>query len=225
MLEVLTLTSSTASERYWIMENAEKSKPTALRKSAYHHGDLRAGLIEATRQLVEEKGPDGFSVSDACRLAGVSTAAPYKHFKDKSEMIAAMVTEGMERLGANMLAALEEVPPGTFKRVQVIGREYVDFALNEPGVFRLKFGGFTDRLEDQKLQEMGEGVFAILLREVAACRGQDEITPDIRRRGFLLWSFVHGLSFLIADEMSTKLGGEMELDALLDDIAIRMLSD
>ena len=122
MLEALTLTRDTTSERTWIMESAEKPKPTALRKSAYHHGDLRAGLIEATRQLVEEKGPDGFSVSDACRLAGVSTAAPYKHFKDKSEMIIAMVAEGMVRHRQNMLDALEGVPVGSPERVTALGR-------------------------------------------------------------------------------------------------------
>lgn len=61
-----------------------------LRKAdTCHHGDLRAGLIETVRQLVEEKGPDRFSVSDACRLAGVSTAAPYRHFSDKEDMLLA----------------------------------------------------------------------------------------------------------------------------------------
>ncbi len=207
------------------MENAKKAKPAGLMKSGYHHGDLRAGLIEATRQLVEEKGPDGFSVSDACRLAGVSTAAPYKHFKDKAEMITAMVTEGMVRHRENMLNALEGVPVGTPARVTALGRQYVDFALNEPGVFRLKFGGFTDRLDDPKLQEAGEGTFSIVLREVALCRGETEITPDVRRRGFMLWSFVHGLSFLLADPKLTKLGGEFEIDDILSDLSVRMLAD
>ena len=225
MLEALTLTSPTTSERYWIMENAEKTKPDGLKKSAYHHGDLRAGLIEATRQLVEEKGPDGFSVSDACRLAGVSTAAPYKHFKDRAEMIVAMVAEGMVRHRQNMIDALEGVPVGSPDRITALGREYVDFALNEPGVFRLKFGGFTDRLDDPKLQEAGEGTFSIVLREVAQCRGETEITPDVRRRGFMLWSFVHGLSFLLADPKLTELGGEFSIDDVLNDISVRMLTD
>ncbi|MEM9341944.1 MAG: TetR/AcrR family transcriptional regulator [Pseudomonadota bacterium] len=206
------------------MDHAEKSKPSALKKSNYHHGDLRAGLIEATRQLVEEKGPDGFSVSDACRLAGVSTAAPYKHFKDKSEMITAMVMEGMTRHRDNMVAALGDVPPATPARIKALGREYVEFALKEPGVFRLKFGGFTDRLDDPKLQEAGEGTFTIVLHEVAACIGESEITPDVRRRGFMLWSFVHGLSFLLADPKLTSMGGEFDLEDILDDIAVRMLA-
>lgn len=215
------------------MENVEKSvddQPAttgkkALRKSKYHHGDLRAGLIEATRRLVEEKGPEGFSVSDACRLAGVSTAAPYKHFKDKNEMLVAMVLEGMMRHRAKMQAALEGIPEGTPARVTALGREYVRFAMEENGVFRLKFGGFTDRLEDDRLQSAGEETFGIVLREVAACLGEDEITPEVRRRGFMLWSFVHGLSFLLVDKKLSDMGGDVQLNALLSDIAERVLKD
>jgi len=224
MLEVLTLTSPTTSDRNWIMTAAEKNDALRLKKSGYHHGDLRAGLIEATRQLVEEKGPDGFSVTDACRLAGVSTAAPYKHFKDKSEMIVAMLMEGMERHRDNMYSALEDIPEGTPARITALGREYVDFALREPGVFQLKFGGFTDRMDDETLQQSGEGTFAIVLREVASCLGESEITPDVRRRGFMLWSFVHGLSFLLADPKLTTMGGEFELNDLLEDISVRILA-
>ena len=196
-----------------------------LRKSGYHHGDLRAGLIEATRRLVEEKGPDGFSVSDACRLAGVSTAAPYKHFKDKNEMLVAMVLEGMVRHRDNMLTALEDIPVGSADRVTALGREYIRFALDENGIFRLKFGGYTDRLEDPRLQEAGEQTFGLVLREVAACLGLDEITPEVRRRGFMLWSFVHGLSFLLADKKLADMSGDADMDFLLSDISRRVLKD
>ena len=207
------------------MKTAEKTKPAGLKKSGYHHGDLRSGLISATRQLVEEKGPDGFSVTDACRLAGVSTAAPYKHFKDKSEMITAMVMERMQQHRQNMISALEDIPPGTPARIKALGHEYISFALKEPGVFRLKFGGFTDRLDDPRLQEAGEGTFAIVLREVATCLGEPDGSPEVRQRGFMLWSFVHGLSFLLADEKLTKMGGDLDLDTILDEIAVRILTD
>lgn len=207
------------------MKSAKEKNLPSLKKESYHHGDLRTGLIEATRQLVEEKGPDGFSVSDACRLAGVSTAAPYKHFKNKSEMITAMVMQGMERHRQNMIDALSEVRPGTRERIKVLGREYVHFALTEPGLFRLKFGGFTDRLDDPKLQQAGETTFDMVLHEVAECLGEVEVTPDVRRRGFMLWSFVHGLSFLLADPKLSELGGGVELEEILDDIAGRMLAN
>ncbi len=207
-------------------EKSEAAGPAdTLRKSGYHHGDLRAGLIEATRRLVEEKGPDGFSVADACRLAGVSTAAPYKHFKDKNEMLVAMVLEGMERHRANMHQALDGIPEGSPARVQALGREYVRFALEEHGIFRLKFGGFTERLDDERLRIAGEATFGVVLREVAVCLNDDPSSPEVRRRGVMLWSFVHGLSFLLADKKLSDLCGEVELDHMLGDIAQRVLSD
>ena len=214
-----------SSDEKILTKTADGESSRALKKSSYHHGDLRSGLIEATRRLVEEKGPDGFSVSDACRLAGVSTAAPYKHFKDKNEMLVAMVLEGMERHRQDMLTALENIPAGTPDRVTALGREYVNFALRENGVFRLKFGGFTDRLEDPRLQAAGEETFGIVLREVALCLGTTEITQEVRRRGFMLWSFVHGLSFLLADKKLKDMGGETEVERLLSDIAERVLRD
>lgn len=193
-------------------------------KKTYHHGDLRAALIEATRQLVEEKGPDSFSVSDACRLAGVSTAAPYKHFKDKTEMLVAAVLEGMMRLRANMLAALEGIPEKSPERITAIGMEYVAFAQNEPGIFRLKFGGFTDRIADPRLEEGGQQSFEVLLVEVAKCLDEPEVTEEVRRRGFLLWSFVHGLSFILRDPGLAEKGEKFDLHNLLEDVSKRMLS-
>ncbi len=203
--------------------NAPNEEPLA--KSSYHHGDLRAGLIEATRRLVEEKGQDGFSVTDACRLAGVSTAAPYKHFKDKNEMLVAMVMEGLARHRGNMLEAIKDIPAGSPMRLKALGKEYVNFALREPGVFRLKFGGYTDRLEDERLQAYGEETFGMVLQQVAECLGESDITQEVRNRGFMLWSFVHGLSFLLYDKRLADMGGDMDLDEILADIARRVLTN
>ncbi|WP_372573638.1 TetR/AcrR family transcriptional regulator [Ruegeria jejuensis] len=193
-------------------------------KRAYHHGDLRSALIEATRQLVEEKGPDSFSVSEACRRAGVSTAAPYKHFKDKTEMLVAAVLEGMGRHQNKVRAALEGIPEGSPERITAIGIEYIAFALNEPGIFRLKFGGFTDRIADPRLEEGGQQSFGILLTEVAKCLGEPGSTEEVRRRGFLLWSFVHGLSFILHEKGLAEKGSEFDLHDLLEDVSERMLS-
>ena len=202
----------------------EEHAPDPIVKSGYHHGDLRAGLIEATRRLVEERGQHGFSVSDACRLAGVSTAAPYKHFKDKNEMIVATVLEGMTRHRSNMLESIKEIPEGSPMRLKALGREYINFALKEPGIFRLKFGGFTDKLEDDRLQSYGEDTFGFVLQEVAKCIGETEINQDVRDRGFMLWSFVHGLSFLLYDKRLSDMGGGFDLDNMLSETAKMVLS-
>ncbi|MEM9912161.1 MAG: TetR/AcrR family transcriptional regulator [Pseudomonadota bacterium] len=202
-----------------------KEHTGALRKDRYHHGDLRECLIEATRRLVEDKGADRFSVSEACRLAGVSTAAPYKHFRDRNDMLVAMVIAGMMRHRERMFAAIKDLPSGSPLRIKALGQEYVDFALKEPGVFRLKFGGYTDRLTDPELEEIGRATFDIVLREVAACLGEADITTVVRQRGFMLWSFVHGLSFLLNDQKLSEMGGEIDLDFMLGDVAERVLRD
>ncbi len=204
---------------------ADTQTATTLKKSAYHHGDLRAGLIEATRQLVEQNGPDGFSVSDACRLAGVSTAAPYKHFKNKGEMLVAVCVEGMGRLRANMQSAVADIPLGDPRRVTVIGGEYIKYALAEPACFKLKFGGFTDGMDDDALKAAGEAVFDTAKAEVAACIGESEITPIVQQKAFMLWSFVHGLSFILEDKDLAEMGPEIEIEPLLADITRRVLSD
>ena len=79
-------------------------------RTSYHHGDLRAQLISAVSDLVETHGPDGFSVAEAARRAGVSSAAPYKHFKDRPEILRAVASEGMDRLREAMAAAAARYP-------------------------------------------------------------------------------------------------------------------
>jgi AcrR family transcriptional regulator len=84
-------------------------------KKNYHHGHLKEQLLEAVRQLVEEKGPDSFSIAEACRRAGVSTAAPYKHFKDRDEILHGVVLSAMHRMGAAMQKAATRTRRATSK--------------------------------------------------------------------------------------------------------------
>ena len=86
-------------------DNGKTDKQLMENKKKYHHGDLRGTLLDAIRQLIERDGPDGFSIAEACRMAGVSTAAPYKHFKDRGEMLKGIVLLGMSRLYAAMQTA------------------------------------------------------------------------------------------------------------------------
>ena len=90
-------------------------------KVGYHHGDLRAQLVEAVRGLIERDGPDGFSVAEASRLAGVSSGAPYKHFKDRDAILKAVALGGLQRLGERMAAASDSRPYGTQEAIDAIG--------------------------------------------------------------------------------------------------------
>ncbi len=220
MLEPLTLTSVTMSEREWIMTKTQIPN----KRGNYHHGDLRAQLIEATRVLVEEKGPDHFSVSEACRVAGVSTAAPYKHFKNKEEMLQEVALEGMHRHRDQMLQEVAPHPRGTLARIVALGRVYVRFAEEEPGVFRLMFAFSDDHDKHEALEDTGEETFKVVQQEVAWCRGSDEIEEQDIHQAFLLWSFVHGLSFLRIDGKLNAMDLAIDLEQVLNDIARRVVT-
>ncbi len=219
MLDVLTLTRPTRSEKDRIM----KVPHDVRKRDSYHHGDLRAQLIEATRQLVESEGPDQFSVSKACRLAGVSSAAPYKHFKDKSEMLHQVALGGMQRLHQQMLEELSPHAAGSLERIVALGRVYTRFAVAEPGVFRLMFGLSEDHDEYQPLVEMGQGTYGVVQKEVALYRGSDAVEEVDLHRAFLLWSFVHGFSFLKIDGKLSKADMVIDTERILQDVAERVM--
>lgn len=176
---------------------------TVTPKTGYHHGDLRAQLIAAVRDLVETHGPDGFSVAEAARRAGVSSAAPYKHFKDRPEILRGVVSEAMDRLRVAMEAAAAAHPTGSLEAVAAIGLAYVDFARAEPGVFRLVFSLTEGHEHAPDLQTKGEGCFGVVVHAVAACLDLPPGDPDVQQCAYMLWSFVHGHSFLNID-MKTK---------------------
>jgi AcrR family transcriptional regulator len=136
-------------------------------KKNYHHGHLKEQLLEAVRQLVEEQGPDSFSIAEACRRAGVSTAAPYKHFKDRDEILHGVVLSAMHRMGAAMQNAADAHPAGDLERIVALGKAYIDFARAEPGVFALMFGLTGSHADDPALTEEGQGKFEIVCRVVA----------------------------------------------------------
>ncbi|MEL6519550.1 MAG: TetR/AcrR family transcriptional regulator [Pseudomonadota bacterium] len=209
------MTSATLIAMYRIMEKTKEPK----KRETYHHGDLRAQLIEATRLLVEEKGPDHFSISEACRKAGVSTAAPYRHFKHKDEILLAVTKAGLDRKYARMVAAVEAQPKGSLERIVALGQVYVGFARDEPGVFRLIFGNTRHHKMHDGLMDDGPRHYGFVEAEVAAYLGRTEPDDDVKERAFMLWTCVHGLSFLLLDEKVSVTGGAIDLDRLLYRVA------
>ncbi len=118
------------------MSNAFTSEPGA--KRAYHHGNLREALIEAARQLLAERGPEGFTLIDAARLAGVSPAAPYRHFRDKEALLQAVALDGFKAFADNQSGALKGAtdPVAAFR---AMGLAYLAFAQENPGAYAAMF--------------------------------------------------------------------------------------
>ncbi|MEM1374760.1 MAG: TetR/AcrR family transcriptional regulator [Pseudomonadota bacterium] len=193
------------------------------RRDSYHHGDLRGALIRATRQLIEEKGRDHFSVSDACRLAGVSTAAPYKHFKSKDELVTGAVVDAMQRHYEGLYEELSHYQKGTRDRIIAMGRNYVTFALSEPGMFQLRFQVF-DLGTPSEIEDSGSNVYGLVQEEVRAALREPDINERVIERSYLLWCFVHGLSYLsMVPELADK-APSGSMDDLLGTVADRVLA-
>ena len=96
-------------------KQVQESEIEVAAKAGYHHGDLRSQLLNAVRQLVEEKGSENFSIAEAARKAGVSSAAPYRHFSDKPEILKAVVLQAMDAKAVDMRRVMEPFPVGSIQ--------------------------------------------------------------------------------------------------------------
>ncbi len=173
-------------------------------RETYHHGDLRGALVEALRVLIERDGPDSFRIAEACRIAGVSTAAPYKHFANRDAMLRAVALGGMERLALAMHEAAQAHSAGDPARVVGLGRAYLRFARTEPGVFRMMFGLAEHHDDDPQLTAAGDAASGLVERVVGEHLRLPLDDEGVRLRAHALWCFVHGLSFLSLDGKAEK---------------------
>lgn len=196
-----------------------------MKKERYHHGDLQAGLIEAARLLVEQKGPERLTMSDASRAAGVSTAAPYRYFADRDALLDAVALEGMERQRQAMQEAGDMHPLGSDAAVTAIGLAYIGFATRERGVFKLMFSLTRTHARHPQLLQTGRETFGVLLRHLAHRCGGPADDPSILARGLKLWTFVHGLSFLLIDDKVSAMEIPLDLPAMVADATRRFMRD
>lgn len=192
-------------------------------KRPYHHGDLRKALVEASRALVEERGAPHFSVAQAARAAGVSSAAPYRHFKDREELLGAVAEAGLLDLAQDFADAAAPHEPGSIDALTAIGMAYVAFARREPAIFRLMFAEHLSGSEG--VCDAGKACKQHLLAHVAAHLRHDTVTEDTMRAAFPLWTMVHGLSFLMIDRTGRAEELDMPLEPMIRESTKRLLRD
>ncbi len=139
------------------------------RRRGQHHGDLRNALLAAALELVAERGPRGFSVAEAARRAGVSSAAPYKHFADRDALLAALGVLGYrEQLRRFSAAVAGSADP----REQLVAAAvaYIELAVEERALFQVLFGAGLDKAAHPELADAGADVLAVLLPPAQAVR-------------------------------------------------------
>src|ERR1700744_6041516 len=105
----------------------------------YHHGNLREALLQAALDLIAQKGPAGFPFANAPRMAGVSPAAPYRHFRDRDELLSSIAQRGFEQFEAALTAAWDDGRPDTISAFERVGRAYLDFARAQPAFYSAMF--------------------------------------------------------------------------------------
>jgi len=183
----------------------------------YHHGDLRRALINAARQLLETEGPAALSLRAVAREAGVSPAAPYHHFKDKSELLAAVAEEGWAMLSEALSAAFEAAGPEADKLLAT-PTAYVQFARQHPALYRVMF----ESSRHEELLPLHDTNRAMYRRvgDVLTKRGLalDEVNLELAI--LAAWCASHGVSEMVGfrqfEHLKTRLGGERALiEALL----------
>ena len=169
-------------------------------KVRYHHGELREALIAATRKLVEERGAENFTLADACRVAGVTTAAPYRHFQGKQEILAEIASRGFDELRSRSMAVVAEKGEGTLEGIIAMGQAYVAFALKETAVFRLMFGQEPSLKKAKDVLGTGQDCFVHVINQVALYCTRNKVRGDAQEIALKLWTFVHGAASLLIDQ-------------------------
>ena len=171
------------------------------RPKRYHHGDLPRALVDAALHIVETQGTEALTLRAAARSAGVSQAAPYRHFTNKEAILAAVAEEGFRSLmGAiRQAAAAGEGPLG---RLRGVGIGYVTFATSHPSHFRVMFGReMADRRASPGLRRLATETFNLLVDSISDCQRAGLVRTEEPAADLALtaWSSVHGLSALLVE--------------------------
>jgi AcrR family transcriptional regulator len=167
-------------------------------RRGYHHGNLREALVEAALDLIAAKGPAGFTFAEAARHAGVSPAAPYRHFRDRDALMADVARRGFERFEQQLAAAWDEGRPDRRTAFDRLGKAYLAFAREEPAYFSAMFESGLSLAEHRELNEAGERAFGVLR---AACEALVAGMPVAKRPPAIMvalhiWSLAHGIASL-----------------------------
>ncbi len=167
-------------------------------RRGYHHGNLREALVEAALELIGAKGPAGFTIAEAARLAGVSPAAPYRHFRDADALLTEVALRGYDRFTQRLAKAWNEGRPEPVRAFEDLGRGYLAFARDEPAYYAAMFDSRLATENYPGLQSAGDRAFAVL-RDAA---DQVALTlPKSRRPPSLMialhiWAMAHGIASL-----------------------------
>jgi AcrR family transcriptional regulator len=164
----------------------------------YHHGNLKETLIRAALDLIAQKGPAGFTFAEAARWAGVSPAAPYRHFRDRDELLADVARRGFDQFEAVLTRAWDGGRPSAFTAFDRVGKAYLRFAKEEPAYYSAMFEAGIPPEVSPELHAAGERAFAVLRSAtehlVASMPAKNR--PPVLMMALHIWALSHGIASL-----------------------------
>lgn len=188
----------------------------------YHHGDLPRVLREEALALLDEVGPEGMTLREVARRAGVSHAAPYRHYPDRRALLTALAIEGVNLLGASIEAALAGAGPDMRAGFLAAGHAYVRFSIDHRAHFKAMF--LTSEIDGASpaFVEASDACFGILLRYIGEAQASGFFVPgDAMEIATSVWAMHQGLAALSASGAFDKLGGDVR--AISDAAHARLL--
>jgi len=187
------------------------AKRQALRhaRKRYHHGSLREALLDSALEIIEESGPSALSLRATASRAGVSHAAPKRHFATVADLYCAVAEDGYRALREHLLKRVAAHPDAAaLQKLATLGVAYVEFATINPGRFRAMFhSGVTDRTAYHPLEDAAGAALDLLVDAIKRCRQAGEVrSGEPRELALGAWAIVHGLAILAVDRQLANRG-------------------
>ena len=194
----------------------KQAGPTGPR--GYHHGNLKEALIRAALELIAQKGPAGFTFAEAARRAGVSPAAPYRHFRDREELVADVARRGIDEFEKTLLTAWDGGRPAPFTAFDRLGKAYLQFAKQEPAYYSAMFEAGIPLDSQPELKDAGDQAFAVLRKateQLVATMPADR-RPPVLMMALHIWSLAHGIASLFGRGDAARRPLPMSAEDLLE---------
>ena len=192
----------------------------------YHHGDLRRTIIETAQDMLREDKGWEFTLREIARRAGVSHAAPYKHFPDKSALLTELAKIGFDQMAAALNAAKPPAPRSLREEVMPVAETYVAFATQNPALYRLMFSAEEGRAVGVHLSASALGVFDVSLDLINRGQADGVVRKrSIQGQATACWAMLHGIAMLTIDGLllAEKVGSkplEAVVDTLIEGLTI-----
>ena len=187
-------------------------------RGGYHHGNLKEALVRAALELIAEKGPAGFTFADAARWAGVSPAAPYRHYRDRDALLADVARRGFEAFAVALERAWDEGRPDVLMAFDRVGKAYLQFAKSEPAFYSAMFEAGVAADSDPDLRDAGDRAFAVLRNasEKLVALAPAKQRPPALMVALHIWSMTHGIASLFGRGDSARRTLPMPPEDLLE---------